>query len=371
MPLAPVQPNYIRDMVNAPLLSIVVTMFNSSELIGSALRSIYNQGFENLEVVIVDDASSDQSLSEAKRVPTRGIQTSFVSHQRNLGAGPARNSGVAVAEGEFIVFVDSDDQLLPGSLSAIAAATADKELDLLLLGSVERKRGRDKHLGSSKLLSQLASDRTPSRLPIRPELFFWPPTPWAKAYRKEFLLSKNIQFPPGLHQDIPWTVTTLLEAGSIGAVDHPCYLYIRRGEGSSATRSKGIKTLVRIEQIQRIRNRHNVADLSPAIKAHLVALVSIHLVWANRAAYRTMPDELQEQFYLDSAQELSWWWQHAQPGPEIDSDALLSTHERVYFSRALLTGSYSRWQRALATHQDRVAWCRRFDISRYGLFKRR
>jgi len=358
-------------MASTPLLTVAVAMYNSHDVISKALESVFSQGCKDIEVVVVNDGSSDDSLAIAQSIDTRGISIQFVSHPSNQGLGPARNTAIAHARGDYIVFLDSDDELLPGSLDAIASVAKTSDADLLLVGCVERKRGKDKNMNSSALLTAVASSDHPWNLEDHPEFFFWPPSTWAKVYRREFLVSKNIEFPPGYHQDIPSTVAGLLEAHSLGAVDHPCYLYIRRGEGSSSTRSKGTKTLVRIEQIQRIRNRFNVAELPPTIRAHLVALVSIHLIWANRAAYRTMPDELHERFFLDSAQELSWWWQRAQPGPEINSDGLLKTSERVFFTRALLSGSYSQWRRALATQRRKLGWRRRFDLSRYGLFKKR
>jgi len=358
-------------MAGAPLITVAVAMFNSADVITNALESVFSQDCADIEVIVVNDGSSDDSLEVAQSVKTRGISTEFISHPSNQGLGPARNTALAHARGDYIVFLDSDDELLPGSLHAIASTAEASRSDMLLVGCVERKRGKDRPMNPPALLSRVASSPEPWRLEDHPELFFWPPSTWAKVYRREFLLNKKIEFPPGYHQDIPSTVAALLESDSIGAVDQPCYLYIRRGEGSSSTRSKGTKTLVRIEQIQRIRKRHDVGILSPTLKAHLVALVSIHLIWANRAAYRTMPKELHEQFYLDSSQELSWWWQHAQPGPEINSDALLNTSERLYFTRALLSGSYDQWKRALAKHQQKLAWRRRFDLSRYGLFKKR
>jgi CDP-glycerol glycerophosphotransferase len=365
------RPNYTEPMASPPLLTVALAMFNSHDVISNALESVFSQGFHDLEVIVVNDGSTDDSLAIAQSVDTRGVVTTFVSHPTNQGLGPARNTAISHATGRYIVFLDSDDELLPGSLEAIGSVAEQSEADLLLVGCVERKRGRDKAMNPQDLLTKVASSPAPWQLDEHPELFFWPPSTWAKVYRREFLVTKRIEFPPGYHQDIPSTIAALLEADSIGAVDHPCYLYIRRGEGSSSTRSKGTKTLVRIQQIQRIRARHDVGALPRVIRAHLVALVSIHLIWANRAAYRTMPEELHEQFFLDSAKELAWWWQHGQPGSDIDSDALLTTSERVFFTRALLSGSYSRWTKALSKHQRALSWRRRFDLSRYGLFKAR
>jgi glycosyltransferase involved in cell wall biosynthesis len=358
-------------MASTPLITVAVAMYQSEDTIEAALESIYSQGFDDLEVVIVNDASTDGSVKKAEGVDSRGIPTRIVTHRENRGLGPSRNTGINEATGRYIVFLDSDDELLPGSLSHIAEVAGASTADLLLVGCVERKHGKDRPMHPQTLLSSAAESKTPWTLEEHPELFFWPPSTWAKVYRREFLEQSGIVFPPGYHQDIPSTIHALLKAQSIGAVDFPCYLYIRRGEGSSATRSKGAKTLVRVEQVKRSREGVDVESLPAVIRTHLVALVSIHLIWGNRAAYRTMPDELHETFFHDSSKELSWWWNLAQPGREVNSDNLMPTRERVAFTHALLTDDFSAWQKALRKHANQLAWRRRFQLSRYGIGRSR
>ena len=363
-------PNYTDAMASTPLITVAVAMYQSEDTITAALESVYSQGFSDLEVVVVNDGSSDESLARAQQVDSRGIPTRMVSHPTNRGLGPSRNTGINEARGTYIVFLDSDDELHPGSLDHIADVARTSSADLLLLGALERKRGTDRPMYPAELLTRVATSAQPWVLEQHPELFFWPPSTWAKAYRREFLLTEAITFPPGYHQDIPSTIHALLTARTIGAVDYPCYLYIRRGEGSSATRSKGSKTLVRVEQVRRIREGIDVDALSPTLLKHLVALVSIHLIWGNRAAYRTMPDNLHEPFFHDSSIELAWWWQRAHPDRDVTSDALMATSERVSFTDALLSDDFSTWQRALKRHAARLRWQRRFDLSRYGLSRR-
>lgn len=361
--------DYTFTMASRPLITVAVAMFQSEDTIEACLRSVFDQHPESVEVVIVDDGSTDSSATKALAIDSEGIPVRIISHESNQGLGPARNTAVKAAHGDYIVFLDSDDELLPGSLEAIARVVEKSEADLLLTGSVERKRGKDRPMNSGPLLHTLAGSGEYWDVWSHPELFFWIPSTWAKVYRREFLIDNDIVFPPGYHQDIPSTVDALLMAKTVSAVDYPCYLYIRRGEGSSATQSKGTKTLVRIEQIQRIRARHDVSKIAEPVRSHLVALVAIHLIWANRAAYRTMPEELHEQFYRDSSEELQWWWQHSSPGREINSDALLPTDERVMFQQALLHGDYTDWQNTLARHQKALKRRRLFDLSRYRLFK--
>lgn len=177
-------------------------------------------------------------------------------------------------------------------------------------------------------------------------------------------------FPPGYHQDVPSSTEALLRAGSIEAVDHLCYRYIRGEFGSSATRSKGEKTLVRIAQIRRIRERNMISPLPHSIRQHLVAMVAVHLIWGNRAAYRTIPDHLHEDFFHDSSAELHSWFEFAKPDKRVSSEPLMPTNEREMFTVALLSDNYRLWGQAMSTHQKKLRWQRRFDLTRYNLFKR-
>ena len=361
--------NYTDAMSATPLLTVAVAMYQSRDTIQRALRSIFTQDFSDYEVLIVDDGSTDGSADVAQTVPQPDVPVRIVSHETNQGLGPARNTAIREATGTYVVFVDSDDELLPGALKAIGAVAAQSSADVLLLGVVENKRGRDRELHDPELLTTLAQSEKPWSVTSHPRLLMTPPSTWSKAFRRQFLVDEDIEFPPGYHQDVPSSTEALLRAHSVGAVDQLCYRYIRGEAGSSATLSKGTKTLVRIAQIQRIRERTNVYALPEAVQRYLVAMVSMHLIWGNRAAYRTMPEELHEQFFHDSSEELQWWFQIVKPTTSVKSEPLMPTKEREFFTVALLSDSFRLWKQALHTHQKKLKWQRRFDLSRYGLFR--
>ena len=100
-----------------PFFSIVVPMYNREAFIGRTLRSCLGQDFSDFEVVVVDDASSDRSVEAVRQFDDPRIR--LERHERNRGRCPARNTGLSVARGEWLVFLDSDDELLPGALAAI------------------------------------------------------------------------------------------------------------------------------------------------------------------------------------------------------------------------------------------------------------
>lgn len=104
-------------------LTIVVPVYNRTELVGRCLRSCLSQSGENVEVVVVDDASSD-GTADAVRAFVHPRLRLFVQDQ-NKGVCAARGRGVLEARGEWIAFVDSDDELLEGAVGALLGAIKD------------------------------------------------------------------------------------------------------------------------------------------------------------------------------------------------------------------------------------------------------
>ncbi len=100
--------------MNKIALSIVIPFYNTADVLGDCLRAIYESDFKDFEVIAVDDNSNDNSAKIVKSFPVK-----LISHKQNLGAGYCRNEGVKVAEGEIIVFIDSDVIIKKDSLSLV------------------------------------------------------------------------------------------------------------------------------------------------------------------------------------------------------------------------------------------------------------
>ena len=104
-------------MTERPFFSIIMPVYNRAAVVGRAIRSCLSQEFPSFEIVAVDDASSDDSAAAIRAFSDPRVR--LIVHERNRGCGPARNSGMAAATGEWFVFLDSDDELLPGALDAM------------------------------------------------------------------------------------------------------------------------------------------------------------------------------------------------------------------------------------------------------------
>jgi len=97
-----------------PLVSIIMPVYNASKYLEQAVQSALNQTYENIELIVVDDGSTDDSLSILKQIKDDRLR---VYSQLNQGACVARNRGIGEAKGVFVKFLDSDDVLYPESIA--------------------------------------------------------------------------------------------------------------------------------------------------------------------------------------------------------------------------------------------------------------
>ena len=109
------------------LISVVIPVYNRETKIGRALAGVCAQTYGNIEIVVVDDASTDGTAAAVEAFGDPRVR--LVRHDRNRGAGAARNSGVAAARGDWIAFQDSDDDWLPEKLARQAAMLAELPAD--------------------------------------------------------------------------------------------------------------------------------------------------------------------------------------------------------------------------------------------------
>jgi ABC-2 type transport system permease protein/lipopolysaccharide transport system permease protein len=100
---------------NSPEVSVVIPVFNGEKWINRALKSVLSQTFSNLEIIVVDDGSTDQTINCVSQ--TRSDRLKLVKHDCNRGAAAARNTGIAAARGSWIAFLDADDAWRPDKLA--------------------------------------------------------------------------------------------------------------------------------------------------------------------------------------------------------------------------------------------------------------
>jgi len=106
--------------VSHPFFTVVITTYNREQIVRRAVDSCLGQTFEDLEVVVVDDASTDDTVAALEAYEDSRVRV--VAHEQNRGINPARHTGTVAAQGEWVVVVDSDWELLPDALERLHGA---------------------------------------------------------------------------------------------------------------------------------------------------------------------------------------------------------------------------------------------------------
>ncbi|WP_320772702.1 bifunctional glycosyltransferase family 2 protein/CDP-glycerol:glycerophosphate glycerophosphotransferase [Streptomyces sp. CRN 30] len=214
-----------------PRFSVIVPAHGVQAYLHECLESVLAQSFPDLELIVVDDCSPDACGAIADEFAVRDPRVHPVHLPVNAGLGPARNAGLRLADGDYVLFLDGDDTLAPDALRAIAdriKETGDPDVVVYdharVLWSGETLRRQ-----STPRLTELGP--APFRLDDRPGLLSAPMAVWNKACRREFLEREGFTFPPGFYENVPWTYPVLMAAESIATLDRVCVRYRQRRRG--------------------------------------------------------------------------------------------------------------------------------------------
>lgn len=216
-------------------ISFVLPIYNVEAYLPECVDSILSQkGHEVCEVILVDDGSPDRCGGICDRYAQENDNVQVI-HKPNGGLSSARNAGLDIAQGEYILFVDSDDYIEPGSLEKILAWIETTQADIGFLYS--KKVFPD---GSSEPLGEnLSRDRIygKSREEVLRYLAGCPKFPasaWGKIYRRGFLQERGIRFPADrrLSEDLQFSLDLLMAAKNFDYLDFPYYCYRQNRKGS-------------------------------------------------------------------------------------------------------------------------------------------
>lgn len=114
------------------LISIVVPIYNVEGYIEECLNSVLSQSYRNIEVICVDDCGKDRSMQIVEHFAKKDGRVKILRHEQNRGLGPARNTGIAAATGEYIFFLDSDDMLYNGTLNQLLIEAYQTNADVVI-----------------------------------------------------------------------------------------------------------------------------------------------------------------------------------------------------------------------------------------------
>lgn len=244
-----------------PTISIVVPVYNLEDYLEDCILSILNQSTNNLELILVNDGSSDRSRELCDAYADH--PSVIVIHQKNQGVSAARNNGLKKASGEYIYFVDGDDMLADGSIKAIMDKILITDADIISGTYVKFTNPNDISLGtkiSSDVVRaiELRTGHDAVKELIQRSIFL--PNVSTNIVKRDLFDNSGIQFSLGVSntEDLHCGMQLYLNANKIAVLEEPIYYYrqARQGSLSSTFTKKSVGDLIAFidEWVQRINH---------------------------------------------------------------------------------------------------------------------
>lgn len=213
-------------------VSIIIPVYNVASYIGDCLESVLQQTYLSLEVILVDDASPDDSMRLAapwiEKFRQKFVEVKIVKHPCNRGLSAARNTGIAASTANWIFFLDSDDELIPKCIELLAEQV-ERHPDVdFVIGGVKVTGSKMEY--PLKCSSYMNSNQEIKRSYIDGK---WYVMACNRLYRKQYLLENSLFFKEGLlHEDVLFSFQMAITAQSMAVVYADTYVYKIRLEGS-------------------------------------------------------------------------------------------------------------------------------------------
>lgn len=204
--------------------SVIMCAYNIEKLVGTAIESVLKQKYQNYELIIVNDGSSDNTLKVLKRYQEKSNgKIRIIDNEKNIGLSASRNVAIAQAKGEYIVHLDGDDTLYDKvTLKKIDETIGDKKSDIVYFGV--------QYVGGTNKAYIPNAQNSTREARIVCDMHF---AVASKVWRREFLEKNNMTFIEGMYyEDMVYSIKGAILAEELSYGEFPIYIYYRNREGS-------------------------------------------------------------------------------------------------------------------------------------------
>lgn len=230
-------------MTKTPLVSVIIPVYNVEKYLEKCLDSVINQTFQDLEIICINDGSTDNSLQILEEYSQKDERI-IIINQNNKGLSGARNSGLKVAKGEYIYFLDSDDWIKNNLLEKCYTKMIELDVDVLVFGTynvysnfiIENKRKISNFIKKYNIKALYFEDN--------PLIYTQSCTAWTKFFKKNFLDNNNLHFEEEVRfsEDAVFWMQLLYCNPKIGLLDECLYYYrIKRSDALTSNNSNIMK----------------------------------------------------------------------------------------------------------------------------------
>lgn len=260
-----------------PKVSIVVPMYGVEEFLNKCIDSLLNQSLQNIEIILVDDGSPDRCGEIAEEYAIKDNRVKVI-HQKNSGLGPARNTGIAAATGEYIGFVDSDDWTNANMFEKLYNAAKSNNADIAVSGHCDWRKGKIIRSKRHPLAGKTVTNRVEID-EIRKNLYgrsiddkvteAFPMSVWIAIYKKTIIDNNHLRFQNIISEDVIFNISAYKFASSITFTGDTDYCYRNENQPSimrSFSKSKLKKYEAYLTMLKEMAGEENDPDCLMRVK---------------------------------------------------------------------------------------------------------
>ena len=210
-------------MSSIPLISIIIPVYNTKKYLPACFASVKNQTYENLEIILVDDGSTDGSTKLCDEYKKQDPRVKVI-HQKNRGLSAARNAGIKKSTGAYLVFVDSDDTISPDAIEYLYHLIKKYHVKLAIAAVTEVYPAHLLHRGAGFHETVLTPAQALKRM-LNEQGFNV--SAYLKLYARELFAA--VEYPPSMiHEDLGTTYKLIMKCDKIAYGPEPKYQYYQR-----------------------------------------------------------------------------------------------------------------------------------------------
>lgn len=269
-----------------PKVSIIVPVYNVEKYIGACLESLANQTLKEIEVIIINDGSKDDSVQIAQKYVDKYNNFS-IYHKENGGAGDARNYGVGIASGEYITFLDSDDMLTQNACELLYEKAKQSNSDIVIGKPVWKRLD-----GTEEAVEYLAywfEGDLSRNFKENSKIAIGFPVATSKLFLSSLIKDNNIVFPKIIGEDVVFSVLTYHYSNKITIINNVIYLRTDRNDYNNKSitqifNSKAVKDrLYGVNLISDFCKKNNLKEIQEQNLCQVLSINNILLRITDQA----------------------------------------------------------------------------------------
>lgn len=274
--------------MNSEMITIIVPVYNVEKYIGKCLDSLMKQTYANIEIVCVDDKSTDNSAQICERMRREDARIRLIRKEANTGLASVRNLGLQAASGKYVAFVDSDDWVTPDYLETLYQLMTEYQADIAqgsyVRTTIEVDENKTKYgaVRTRGMTGRAALCRMFSASMVHPDIEYTiVPN---KLYRKSFL--EGIFFPEGkIFEDQYFSAMCYAKCRKVAVTDKKIYFYRVNPQGTTMQRysARFLDEVELHEKMVQYFERSGEGDLAAMVSARAIPLAIDHYYRAEYA----------------------------------------------------------------------------------------